>query len=92
MDAGEVAVLGSAAGLDGVVLSALGLQAPATTALRAYLLEVLSTWRAALLIVDNCEHLLRAIARLVHAVLADAPNVSVLATQAGNRCTCQRRR
>ena len=54
----ELAVLESAAGLDAAVLSALGLQAPATTDIRAYLLEVLSTWRA-LLIVDNCEHLLR---------------------------------
>ena len=36
--------------------------------------------RNALLVLDNCEHLLDAVAALVHAILRDAPNVTVLAT------------
>jgi len=43
------------------------------------LLAILST-RRLLLIVDNCEHLLSAVAPLVEAVLAACPNVAVLAT------------
>jgi predicted ATPase len=36
--------------------------------------------RTALLVLDNCEHLLDAVVALVHAVLQGAPNVAILAT------------
>ncbi len=75
----ELAALDTAAGMDAAVLSALGLQATAVMDLRAHLLDVVSTWRA-LLLVDNCEHLLGEATDLVLAVMAAAPNISVLAT------------
>ena len=36
--------------------------------------------RTALLVLDNCEHLLDAVAALVQAVMQDAPNVAMLST------------
>lgn len=65
--------------VDGAVLSALGLTQDRGVAVRETALSHLETWTA-LLILDNCEHLLDAAADLVAAILAAAPGVKIVAT------------
>src|SRR5262249_18854197 len=48
-------------------------------ALKEALVEVLRS-RAALLVLDNCEHLLEGVARFVDAIVRGCPDVAVLAT------------
>ncbi len=75
----ELAGLGEPALVPQAALTALGVpvpaQRPATEALVAHL-----AGRRALLVLDNCEHLIEACARLAEAVLLGAPEVRVLAT------------
>ena len=65
--------------VDGVVLAALDLRDQAATEPRALLLSYLRD-KELLLVVDNCEHLLEAAARLVTGLLRAAPGVRVVAT------------
>jgi len=74
----ELASLGDADLVAGAVMAALGLEdtrPDPVVRVIAYLRE-----RQALLILDNCEHLLAAAADLTAAVLASCPQLSVLAT------------
>ena len=74
----QLAALESAEGLKATIVSTLGLSGAAgSTAL--VLCEALRTWRA-LLIIDNCEHMVVAVARLVDELLAVSPGVVVLTT------------
>ena len=64
------------------VADALGVPldgADPNAAIRARLLAYLSS-RRALLVLDNCEHVIDAVATLVDAVISSAPEVTVLAT------------
>ncbi len=62
-----------------VVMSTLGVTAlPGTTPERS-IVEFLRT-RAALVLFDNCEHLLDAASRLADAVLRECPNIRILAS------------
>ncbi|MFI9007595.1 LuxR C-terminal-related transcriptional regulator [Actinosynnema sp. NPDC053489] len=62
-----------------VVLSAVGVPDQATTTPLETLVDYLRH-RQVLLVLDNCEHLVEPVARLVRAVLGAAPGVRVLAT------------
>ena len=75
----ELAPLGRADGLEASMLATLGRSGTATTDPHHDLLETVHAWRA-LLILDNCEHLLRPAAELIRSVLRVAPTVTVLAT------------
>jgi predicted ATPase/class 3 adenylate cyclase len=59
--------------------TALGMQARAIQPLATTLIDFLRTKRL-LLVLDNCEHLVGAVATLVERVVAGCPNVVVLAT------------
>ena len=72
-DVRDPALIGNAA------LAALGLRDQSATEPRALLLSYLHD-RELLLVVDNCEHLLDAAARLVADILQAAPGVRVIAT------------
>jgi predicted ATPase/class 3 adenylate cyclase len=61
------------------VLTGIGLTASDPTLFHAELIDFLSE-RTALLVVDNCEHLLDPVAELVDDLLTNAPQLSVLAT------------
>jgi len=65
--------------IDGALSAALGLSEHQVESLRQAVLEHLAD-RSALLIVDNCEHLISEAADLVSSVLSTAPNVTVIAT------------
>ncbi len=65
--------------VDGAVLEAIGVSQSRGVGARETVIASLATARA-LIILDNCEHLLDAAADLVGAVLAAAPDVSVVAT------------
>jgi predicted ATPase/class 3 adenylate cyclase len=75
----ELAVAGDADTLAQVVASTLGVVQRAGRSLQRSIVEFLRPSRL-LLVLDNCEHLLDASARLAAAVLADCPEVRVLAT------------
>jgi predicted ATPase len=75
----ELAGLNSPDGLEPSMLATLGRSGASMTDARQELLEMVRSWRA-LLILDNCEHLLRAVAGLVGDVLAAGPELTVLAT------------
>jgi predicted ATPase/class 3 adenylate cyclase len=75
----ELATLDRAVGLDAAVLEALAAPGSAVVDPRAHLLDVLGRWQA-LLILDNCEHLIADVTALVRDVLSNAPQVTVLAT------------
>ena len=62
-----------------VVAQALGVMEVASESLTETLHSRLKPMRA-LLILDNCEHLLEACARLVESILREAPNVRIVAT------------
>lgn len=65
--------------VDGAVLAALGLTQDRGVGPRETALANLEAWTA-LLILDNCEHLLDAAAELVAAILAAAPGIKIVAT------------
>ncbi len=75
----ELAGLAAADGLEPLMTATIGLSGGTSAAPREALLNVVRTWRA-LLIVDNCEHLLRGAAELVECLLAAGPDLVVLAT------------
>jgi predicted ATPase/DNA-binding winged helix-turn-helix (wHTH) protein len=75
----EMAPLADASLVDGAVLQALGLMPAAGRPVRAMLLDALCE-RRMLLVLDNCEHVIEAVAALVQALLDAAPGVCVLAT------------
>jgi predicted ATPase len=61
------------------IMATFGLQAPSGMSVSDGLLEFLRT-KELLLVLDNCEHLLRAVADVVGAVTRSCPQVRVLAT------------
>ncbi|MGH9011633.1 MAG: AAA family ATPase, partial [Acidimicrobiia bacterium] len=77
----ELAPVGDDRPLAGVVLTALGLDAggPSAEAAEQRLEEVLAE-RRLLLVVDNCEHRLGSVTKLVDRVVRHCPDVTVLAT------------
>jgi predicted ATPase/class 3 adenylate cyclase len=75
----ELAGLNHPDGLEASMLATLGRSGTSVTDPRQELLDMVSRWRA-LLVVDNCEHLLRPVAALVRDLLAAGPDLQVLAT------------
>ena len=75
----ELAAANDAEALVQVVAATLGVQPRAGASLEASIVEFLRT-RAALVVLDNCEHLLDAAAELAEDVLAQCPDVRLLAT------------
>lgn len=75
----ELAPLQDPAAVPGAVAMALGVREQGATPLPATLADYLQR-RQVLLILDNCEHLVEAVAGLVHHLLAAAPDLRVLAT------------
>jgi predicted ATPase len=75
----ELAVAGDAHTLAQVVASTLGVAQRAGRSLERSIVEFLRASRL-LLMLDNCEHLLDASGRLAAGILADCPEVRVLAT------------
>ena len=77
----ELAPVGDDRPLAGVVLTALGLDAggPSAEAADQRLDDALAE-RQLLLVLDNCEHLLESVTRLVDRVTRECPGVTVLAT------------
>jgi predicted ATPase/class 3 adenylate cyclase len=75
----ELAAASDADAMTQVVASALGVNPRPGATLEGSIVEFLGTKRL-LLVLDNCEHLLAAVGRLVEAVLRGAPGVSVLVT------------
>ena len=75
----ELATVGDAEALEDVVAAALGANQRQGMTLRASIVEYLQP-KHLLLVLDNCEHLLDRVARLVDAVLRGCPHVTVLCT------------
>ncbi|HXW81378.1 MAG TPA: adenylate/guanylate cyclase domain-containing protein, partial [Acidimicrobiales bacterium] len=75
----ELASIGTADAVDEAVASALGIQPAPGGSLEQSLHDHLRN-KTQLLILDNCEHLLGAVATFVDAALRTAPSLSVLAT------------
>jgi predicted ATPase/DNA-binding SARP family transcriptional activator/DNA-binding CsgD family transcriptional regulator len=75
----ELAPLSEGALVPQAVARALGVKEQPAQPLTATLVEVLRT-KQALLVLDNCEHLVEAVARLVDVLLDECPGVRVLAT------------
>ncbi len=75
----ELAALDDPAQIARAIATTLGLPMSRTDNAEDELIERLENQRA-LLIIDNCEHLLAACSRLIGRVLADCPNIGVLAT------------
>jgi predicted ATPase/class 3 adenylate cyclase len=75
----ELAAAKEASRIDALVAAAIGLREHPARPLRVTLLEWLADKRL-LLMIDNCEHLVSAVAAFVAEVLAAAPNVRFLAT------------
>jgi predicted ATPase/class 3 adenylate cyclase len=75
----ELAAAGDPEAMVQVVASTLGATPRAGMSLASSIAEFLRT-RRLLLILDNCEHLLDATARLVDEILREAPDVRILAT------------
>jgi predicted ATPase/class 3 adenylate cyclase len=75
----ELAGLSHADALEASMLATLGRSGTSATNPREELFDTVRSWRA-LLIVDNCEHLLRVAADLVRSLLAVGPDLTVLAT------------
>jgi predicted ATPase len=75
----ELAAAGDADTLAQVVASTLGVAQRAGRSLERSIVEFLRSSRL-LLVLDNCEHLLDASGRFAAAILADCPNVRVVAT------------
>ena len=75
----ELAAVANGDGLAPLMIATLGLTGAATGDARSTLLAAVRSWRA-LLVVDNCEHLLTDAAALVQAIMAECPDVVVLTT------------
>jgi predicted ATPase len=75
----ELAGLSDPELLPNVVAQTLGIPLAGQAAAQDELVAAMVP-RTALLVLDNCEHLLDAVAALVQAVLRDAPNVTMLST------------
>ena len=75
----ELAPLDDGAAVTHAVASALRLQQQQGLGIEATVIEYLRT-RQLLLVVDNCEHVLEAAARLLDQIVRHCPRVSVLAT------------
>ena len=75
----ELAGLNRPDGLEASMLATLGRSGAAISDTRQELLEMVRSWRA-LLIVDNCEHLIRPVTALASDLLAAGPDLTVLAT------------
>ncbi|HVR31939.1 MAG TPA: adenylate/guanylate cyclase domain-containing protein [Acidimicrobiia bacterium] len=76
----ELAAVTDPAAVDSAMLSALSLQQPAGVSPRQALLEHLAKAQAILVLVDNCEHMIDAVADLVGDILAHSPGTTVIAT------------
>jgi class 3 adenylate cyclase len=75
----ELAGLNSPDGLEASMLATLGRSGTSVSDPRRQLLDLVGGWWA-LLVVDNCEHLLSPAADLVRELLAAGPHLGVLAT------------
>jgi predicted ATPase len=75
----ELAGLNSPDGLEASMLATLGQSGTSARHPRQQLLDLVAGWRA-LLVVDNCEHLLSSLADLVRDLLTAGPELQVLAT------------
>src|SRR5262249_27713958 len=75
----ELAPLRDEASVAAEVAAAVGLKLQGADAILEMVVSALST-RRLLLVLDNCEHVLDGAARFIEAVLAQCPNVAVLAT------------
>lgn len=75
----ELATVTDPDALDAAVMATLGLGQPSGSDPRRVIMEHLAG-KEALLVVDNCEHLIDAAASLVAEILAAAPEVKVVAT------------
>ncbi|MEV5839349.1 protein kinase [Nocardia sp. NPDC052112] len=75
----ELAEVSDAALLDDVVAATLGLRDEAPGRLRDVLVKFLGS-RKILLVLDNCEHMVEAVAKLSEALLRTCPELRILAT------------
>ena len=75
----DLAPVETSASLDHAVGAGLGFHPQAGSTAREQLLDGLAGWQA-LLVVDNCEHLLAEVGELLRALLARGSGLSVLAT------------
>ena len=75
----ELAPLASGEYIPAAVAQALGLSLPPEGDSVANLVKVIKSWQA-LLIFDNCEHLIEGAARFISAVIRGCPKISVLAS------------
>jgi predicted ATPase/DNA-binding SARP family transcriptional activator len=75
----ELAALNRPEGLEPSMLTTLGRSSIAVESARQALLEAVRSWRA-LLIMDNCEHLLRSVGAVVRELLSAGGDLTVLAT------------
>ncbi len=73
----ELAGVSDAAGIPGAIAQAMGIDLRADAA--GEIVERLCTWRA-LIVLDNCEHLIEPAASLIEAILQQAPDLRILAT------------
>lgn len=76
----ELAAVTDPAAVDSAMVRALNLQQPSGVSPRQTLLEHLAKVQATLVLVDNCEHLIDAVADLVSEVLAHSRDTTVIAT------------
>ena len=75
----ELAPLAHEEGVEDAVVATLGFQPQPGLSARQLLAQGLGGWRA-LLVLDNCEHLVGGVGSLVDVLLHLCPNLSVLAT------------
>lgn len=76
----ELAAVTDPAAVDSAMVSALNLQQPSGVSPRQTLLEHLGKVAATLVLVDNCEHLIDAVADLVGEILTHSRGTTVIAT------------
>ncbi len=75
----ELAPLGSGDYIPAAIAQAIGISLPPEGDALAHLVKTLKSWKA-LLVFDNCEHLIDASAKSIAALLRGCPKVSVLAS------------
>ena len=75
----ELGQLSEGALLDGVVAAALGLRSQSTRPLQQVLVDFLAA-RELLLVLDNCEQVIDAVAQLAETLLSACPELRILAT------------
>ncbi len=75
----ELAPLVSGDYIPAAIAQALGLSLPPSGDAIAYLIKTLKSWHA-LLVFDNCEHLIDASAKLIATLLRGCPKIAVLAS------------